>query len=79
MAHMCLLIEQDEWQKMYPSCGERSQSPVDLPFTGLVKIKGYRDLSFINYNIYPRSLTLTNDGERGMEFVIFIIFTVRSY
>ena len=68
-----LFIDQNEWQKTYPSCSGRSQSPVDILYTGLVKIKGYRELSFINYDIYPRSLTLTNDGKRGITFFFLSI------
>ncbi|CAH2105827.1 unnamed protein product [Euphydryas editha] len=55
--------DQNQWYKVYPQCGGRSQSPVDLPTLGLVKAKG-RHLRFINYDVLPRRLTLSKNGKQ---------------
>ncbi|KAJ0178668.1 hypothetical protein K1T71_005443 [Dendrolimus kikuchii] len=60
MAELC----QNTWHKTFPDCGGRSQSPVNLPNQALIKAKGGRRLVFINYDVQPKSLTLTNDGKR---------------
>ncbi|XP_045446701.1 carbonic anhydrase 3-like [Melitaea cinxia] len=57
------LVNQNQWHKLYPQCGGRSQSPVDLPAFGLIKAKG-RHLRFINYDNIPRRLTLSKNGKQ---------------
>ncbi|XP_047528947.1 carbonic anhydrase 3-like [Vanessa atalanta] len=55
---------QNEWYKKYPHCGRHSQSPVDLPAVRVLKVKGSRNLCFINYDVIPRHLTLNKSGQR---------------
>ncbi|XP_046963283.1 carbonic anhydrase 3-like [Vanessa cardui] len=55
---------QNEWYKIYPHCGGYSQSPVDLPAASVVKVKGSRNLCFINYDTIPHQLTLYKSGQR---------------
>ncbi|XP_034829852.1 carbonic anhydrase 3-like [Maniola hyperantus] len=57
-------LDQSNWYKQYPECGGHSQSPVDLPAVGLIKAKGCRQLSFLNYDIVPKSLTLKTNPKR---------------
>ncbi|XP_013144952.1 PREDICTED: carbonic anhydrase 3-like [Papilio polytes] len=59
---------QNDWGKMFPDCGGRSQSPVDLPLQGFVKAKGGRRLLFTNYDLYPEKITVQNDGKRVVLF-----------
>ncbi|XP_045534970.1 carbonic anhydrase 1 [Papilio machaon] len=59
---------QNDWGKTFPECGGRSQSPVDLPLQGFVKAKGGRRLLFTNYNLYPKKITVKNDGKRVVLF-----------
>ncbi|KPJ06005.1 Carbonic anhydrase 6 [Papilio machaon] len=60
--------DQNDWGKTFPECGGRSQSPVDLPLQGFVKAKGGRRLLFTNYNLYPKKITVKNDGKRVVLF-----------
>ncbi|XP_026737426.1 carbonic anhydrase 1-like isoform X2 [Trichoplusia ni] len=55
---------QAKWIKHFPDCGGKSQSPVDLPITGLIKARGARNLLFQNYDVEPKSMLLENDGKR---------------
>ncbi|CAH0407515.1 unnamed protein product [Chilo suppressalis] len=54
--------DQDKWLNTYPKCGGRAQSPVDLPYKGLIKARGARRLTFKNYDVKPVQLTVENDG-----------------
>nr|XP_032513233.1 uncharacterized protein LOC116767150 isoform X3 [Danaus plexippus plexippus] len=56
--------DQHDWPRRYPDCGGRSQSPVNLPYTPLVKAKESRQLMFLNYDVLPKKLMLCNDGKR---------------
>ncbi|CAG9559576.1 unnamed protein product [Danaus chrysippus] len=56
--------DQHDWPRQYPDCGGRSQSPVDLPYTPLVKAKESRQLMFLNYDVLPKNLMLSHDGKR---------------
>ncbi|KAL4706916.1 hypothetical protein ACJJTC_012375 [Scirpophaga incertulas] len=55
---------QHEWFKTYPDCGQRSQSPVNLPYKGFIKAKTPRKLIFGNYNEHPQKFSVNNDGQR---------------
>ncbi|XP_023944705.2 carbonic anhydrase 9-like [Bicyclus anynana] len=55
--------DQYVWKKHFPACGGRSQSPVDLPAMGLIMTRGCRQLTFLNYDIMPKSMTLRNNGK----------------
>ncbi|XP_060801892.1 carbonic anhydrase 1 [Amyelois transitella] len=55
--------DQVNWSIAFPSCGGRSQSPVNLPARGLVNSKA-KKLLFINYDTRPTSMSLQNDGKR---------------
>ncbi|CAH1647244.1 unnamed protein product [Spodoptera littoralis] len=59
---------QGRWDKSFPECGGKSQSPVDLPIAGLIKARGARSLLFQNYDVQAQELTLMNDGKRVMLF-----------
>ncbi|KAL0882591.1 hypothetical protein ABMA27_001039 [Loxostege sticticalis] len=56
--------EQQNWEKTYPECGGRSQSPVDLPYHGTIPSKAGRKLVFNNYDVKPEALKIINDGNR---------------
>ncbi|XP_045766037.1 carbonic anhydrase 3-like isoform X2 [Maniola jurtina] len=56
--------DQSNWHKQYPECGGHSQSPVDLPAVGLIHTKGGRQLTFLNYDVVPKRLTLKTNAKR---------------
>ncbi|XP_068631422.1 carbonic anhydrase 6-like [Battus philenor] len=55
---------QTEWKKIFPECGGRMQSPVDLPVQGYYRAKGARKLLFTNFDVKPEKITIKNDGKR---------------
>lgn len=60
-------LNQEEWKHSYPSCGGRSQSPIDikdvcLPNSG-VRVNESLRVNLINYETHPRAgFVLTNNG-----------------
>lgn len=59
-----IFLGQQTWDKLYPDCAGKFQSPVDLPVTGLIKVHGQRPLVFCNYAEVPLSMTMYFDGNR---------------
>ncbi|KOB71260.1 putative carbonic anhydrase, partial [Operophtera brumata] len=45
--------EQSKWGLKYPDCVLRSQSPVDLPYSGLRKVTRTRQMLFKNHEVLP--------------------------
>ncbi|XP_063824614.1 carbonic anhydrase 9-like [Ostrinia nubilalis] len=56
--------DQRTWPKIFPDCGGRSQSPVDVPYHGLVGARAGRKLVFKNYDVKPDAMKFINDGNR---------------
>ncbi|CAB3239450.1 unnamed protein product [Arctia plantaginis] len=62
---------QNTWPQIFPSCSGRSQSPVDLPLTGLLKARGARPLFFQYFNVQPSAMLLQTDGQRAVLYGIW--------
>ncbi|XP_075972055.1 carbonic anhydrase 1-like [Anticarsia gemmatalis] len=56
--------DQWKWHKVYPNCGGRSQSPVNLPTDAVIKSRSGRALLFENFDVIPKDMTLMRDGRR---------------
>ncbi|XP_037301497.1 carbonic anhydrase 3-like isoform X2 [Manduca sexta] len=57
------LLNQNKWSTLFPECAGRSQSPVNLPASGLVKARGARRLLFCNYNVPAKSMRVVRDSQ----------------
>lgn len=56
----------ETWKNKYPTCGGRSQSPINIKSQKLIATNA-RALVWKNYKKVPESMTLANEGITGKD------------
>ena len=66
MYTLTLLLGPSHWKDSYPGCGGKRQSPVSIKTDESEQQSELEEFVLTNYDNTVPSLTLTNNGDRGM-------------